>query len=309
MRSRRTVIGAVLILISLPVAVATIEAVSFHVRNRNNGSMVSSGERREYLLYVPRSYDRSRPTPLVISMHGAAGWPAQQMNLSGWNRVAESQGFLVVYPSGAEGTGPRVWHVAEAREVRFISELIDKLEAAYNIDPARIYANGLSNGGGMTFVLSCSLSSRIAAVGMVGAAQFLPWSWCTDHRAVPMIAFHGTADPMMPYNGGRSWIAPDLFPSVPAWTAAWARRNRCGAKPFESPVAADVTRIEYTDCADGAAVVLYRIQGGGHTWPGGKPLPEWLAGSTSNGIDATSQMWEFFRQHRLKETQAAARQK
>lgn len=309
MRSRRAVIGTVLILISLPVAVATIEAVSFHVRNRNNGSMASSGERREYLLYVPGSYDRSQPTPLVISMHGAAGWPAQQMNLSGWNRLAESQGFLVVYPSGAEGAGPRVWHVAEAREVRFISELIDKLEAGYNIDPARIYVNGLSNGGGMTFVLSCALSSRIAAVGMVGAAQFLPFSWCTDHRAVPMIAFHGTADPMMPYNGGRSWIAPDLFPSVPAWTAAWARRNRCGGKPVESPVAADVTRIEYTDCADGAAVVLYRIQGGGHTWPGGKPLPEWLAGSTSNGIDATSQMWEFFRQHRLKETQAAARQK
>jgi polyhydroxybutyrate depolymerase len=309
MRSRRTVLGAVLILIGLPVAVATIEAVSFHVRNRNNGSIVSSGVKREYLLHVPGSYDRSRPTPLVISMHGAAGWPAQQMNLSGWNRLAESQGFLVVYPSGAEGSGPRVWHEDDAREVRFISELIDKLEADYNIDPARIYANGLSNGGGMTFVLSCTLSSRIAAVGMVGAAHFLPWSWCTDQRAVPMITFHGTADPMMPYNGGRSWVAAGQFPSVPAFTAGWARRNRCGAKPVESPVAADVTRIEYTDCADGAAVVLYRIQGGGHTWPGGEPLPEWLAGSTSNGIDATSQMWEFFRQHRLRATQAAARQR
>ena len=82
------------------------------------------------------------------------------------------------------------------RDVRFISELIDKLEAAYNIDPARIYANGFSNGGGMAFVLSCTLSDRIAAVGMVGAAQTLPWSWCTDHRPVPMIAFHGTADPI-----------------------------------------------------------------------------------------------------------------
>ena len=80
-----------------------------------------------------------------------------------------------------------------ARDVRFISELIDKLEAAYNIDPTRIYANGLSNGGGMAFVLSCTLSDRIAAVGMVGAAQTLPWSWCTDRRPVPMIAvsWHG----------------------------------------------------------------------------------------------------------------------
>src|SRR5947209_15439212 len=88
------------------------------------------------------------------------------------------------------------------RDVRFISELIDTLRAAYNIDPTRIYANGLSIGGGMAFVLSCTLSDRIAAVGMVAAAQSLPSSWCTDHRPVPMIAFHGTADPIVPYQGG-----------------------------------------------------------------------------------------------------------
>src|SRR3989441_5213315 len=72
------------------------------------------------------------------------------------------------------------------RDVRFISELIDTLRAAYNIDPTRIYANGLSIGGGMAFVLSCTLSDRVAAVGMVAAAQSLPSSWCTDHRPVPI---------------------------------------------------------------------------------------------------------------------------
>ncbi len=251
--SRKTVIGAVLILISLPVVFALIEAVSFYVQNRNNGSMVSSGEKRKYLLYVPRSYDRSKPTPLVISMHGAGGWPTQQMNLSEWNRLAESQRFIVVYPSGAEGAGPRIWRVGPGtglmKDVRFISALIDKLEAAYHIDPARIYANGFSNGGGMAFVLSCALPDRIAAVGMVGAAQTLPWSWCTDHRAVPMIAFHGTADPFALYNGGASWVAPRSFPAVPTWTANWARRNRCGPNPVESAVATDVTRTEYSKCA------------------------------------------------------------
>src|SRR5205807_1426075 len=81
------------------------------------------------------------------------------------------------------GVGPRVWRVGSdfAKDVRFISEMIDKLEAAYNIDPARIYANGFSNGGGMAFVLSCTMSDRIAAVGMVGTAQTLPWSWCTEY--------------------------------------------------------------------------------------------------------------------------------
>jgi len=286
------VIGAVLILIGLPVVLALIAAVSFHLRNRNNGSIVSSGKSREYLLYVPKSYDRTKPTPLVISMHGAGGWPVQQMELSEWNRMAESQGFLVVYPAG---TGrPRVWHMSRGTDVRFISELIDTLEAVYNIDPARIYADGLSNGGGMAFVLSCTLSDRIAAVGMVGAAQLLPWSWCTDRRPVPMISFHGTADRFAPYNGGSSWVVARPLPNVETWTANWARRNRCGPKPVESAVAADVTRRDYKNCADDAAVVLYTILGGGHSWPGGKPLPEWFVGPTSRGVDATSQMWEFF---------------
>ena len=303
MNRRTMVFGAVLVLFALPAVFALIDAVTFSVRNRNNGSMVSSGQKREYLLYVPGSYDRSRPVPLVISMHGAGGWPVQQMELSQWNRLAESQGFLVVYPSGIGSAGPRVWHVDNGgglkRDVTFISELIDKLESTYNIDPSRIYANGISNGGGMSFVLSCKLSNRIAAVGMVAAAQTLPWSWCTDQRAVPMIAFHGTGDPMTPYNGGATWVASQLFPAVPTWTANWARRNRCGPNPVESAVATDVTRREYTNCADDAAVVLYTIRGGGHTWPGGKPLPEWFVGPTSRSIDATSQMWAFFRAHQL----------
>ncbi len=188
-----------------------------------------------------------------------------------------------------------------ASDVRFISELIDTLSAGYNIDPTRIYANGLSNGGGMAFVLSCTLSDRIAAVGMVAAAHLLPWSWCTDRRPVPAIVFHGTADRQVPYDGGTSWVAPDhRFPSIPAWGATWARRNGCRPDPVESAVAPDVTRIEYPACGGDAAVVLYRIEEGGHSWPGGKPLPEWFVGPTSNGVDATNEMWRFFRAHPLR---------
>ena len=292
-----------LVFIFLPAALALMEAVSFYVLNRNNGTIVSSGQKREYLLYVPRSYDRARPTPLVISMHGAGMWPAAQMETSQWNKVAESEGLIVVYPSGQGGGGPRVWRATGAAglmtDVRFISELIDTLKAAYNIDPTRIYANGLSNGGGMAFVLSCTLSDRIAAVGMVAAAQLLPWSWCSDRRPVPMIAFHGTADRATPYHGGLSWVAPRPFPDIPTWTANWAQRNRCQPSPIESAVATDVTRLEYTSCADEAAVVFYTVRGGGHTWPGGGPLPEWLVGPTSRSVDATNQMWAFFREHPL----------
>jgi polyhydroxybutyrate depolymerase len=256
------------------------------------------------------SLSLSRGPPLVISMHGAGGWPTLQRDLSEWNQLAETERFLVVYPSGAEAAGPRVWNVGRGpglmRDVRFLSDLIDKLEAAYNIDPARIYANGFSNGGGMAFVLSCTLSDRIAAVGMVGAAQTLPWSWCTEHRAVPMIALHGTADPMALYNGGQSWVAPRPFPAVPTWTASWARRNRCRPDPVESAVAADVTRREYVNCADGANVVLYTVHRGGHQWFGGQPLPKWYVGPYSRTINATRRMWEFFRAHRLSEGSQAA---
>src|SRR6185295_7621309 len=114
----------------------------------------------------------------------------------------------------------------------------------------------------------CTLSDRIAAVGMVASAQFLPWSACNDRRAVPMIAFHGTADRLAPYGGGTSLAARGhVFPSIPTFTAAWARRNHCGATPVESPVAADVTRLAYTGCADDADVVLYTLHGAGHLWP------------------------------------------
>src|SRR2546426_492952 len=243
-RNGKAVIGAVLALIILPVLLVLVEAVGFRVANRTNGSFMSSGQKREDLLYVPRSYDRSKPTALVIKLHGAGVWGAAQKETSQWNRVADEHGFIVVYPSGEGGGGPRGWHEGDgaepSRDVRFISELIDTLEVRYNIDPRMIYANGLSNGGGMSFVLSCTMSDRIAAVGLVAAAHLLPWEWCTDRRPVPMIAFHGTADPEVPYNGGRAWGAPERVSSIPARTANWARRNRCGTRPPASAAAADV---------------------------------------------------------------------
>ena len=300
---RRKVLRTVLLILSLPVVVALVETASFRIAHRSNGTLLSSGEQREYLLHVPASYDRTRPTALVISLHGAALWPAAQMKLSQWNDEAERQGFIVVYPSGLKGKGPRIWRAGgdagRAKDVRFISELIDTISAAYSVDAARIYANGLSNGGGMSFVLSCTLSDRIAAVGMVGAAHLQPWKSCTDPRPVPMISFHGTADRAAPYLGGKSRVAVRAFPSIPGWTAASARRNGCAVNPVESAVAADVVRIEYRNCTDDADVVLYRIDGGGHTWPGGEPLPKWLAGTTSHGVNATAEMWKFFWEHPL----------
>jgi polyhydroxybutyrate depolymerase len=211
-------------------------------------------------------------------------------------------------PPAFEGTGfgPKSWEMTGSEtpsrmpDVIFISELIDKLAASYNIDKTRIYANGMSNGGGMAFVLSCTMSDRIAAVGMVSAGLDPGWSWCTDHRPVPVIAFHGTADPICLYNGGYSRLAGGTFPSVPVFMANWSRRNRSVPNPIESGVAADVTRLQYTDCTDDAGVVLYTVKGEGHQWPGGKQVAaEWMVGRYSHSINATRQMWAFFREHQL----------
>jgi polyhydroxybutyrate depolymerase len=271
---------------------------AFASLNETNGTISSSGQTRRYLLYVPKTYDRSEPTPLVISLHGGALWPAAEMGISRWNDVADEDGFLVVYPSGSEV--PRVWPMGQRSlelDVKFISDLIDKLEAGYNIDPNRIYADGMSNGGGMAFALSCKLSDRIAAVGAVAAAQTLEWNRCGDSRPVPTVAFHGTADPMALYQGGSSPISPGQFPNIRDWTARVARRNRCSADPSETRITSNVRRLAYKNCPENADVILYTVEGGGHTWPGGKSLPESMLGRTTREINATRVIWEFFVQH------------
>jgi len=302
---REQVPGSILSVIRnlLPLAITAFVSVfclaAFASLNETNGTIVSSGEKRQYLLYVPKTYDRSKATPLIISLHPAATWPAAEMEISRWNELADEQGFIVVYPSGSDE--PRVWPMGPrslGRDVRFISDLIDKLEAAYNIDPTRIYADGMSNGGGMAFALSCRLSDRIAAVGAVAAAQALPWNECGSSKPVPTVAFHGTADTFAPYQGGSSPVSPDPFPNIRDWTARVARRNQCKGDPIDARITESVRRLAYKNCAENADVILYTVEGGGHTWPGGKPLPEWTVGCTTRDINATRVMWEFFVEHR-----------
>lgn len=290
-------------IIGTALLLAVLLAAAFLTANRTNGTLVSGGEKRAYLLYVPESYNPARPAPLVISIQGFAEWPAHQAQISRWNRLADEQGIIMVYPSGtgfplrwrtfgksASDTDPR-------QDIQFISDLIDRLEREYNIDPARIYANGLSNGGGMSFVLSCELSDRIAAVGMVAGAYMYPWESCQPARPVPAVLFHGTADPVVPYLGGPSHSFDLPFPSIPEWAAEYARRNGCAASPQEIAPTGAVRGLRWKDCA--ADVVFFTIDGGGHTWPGGEPLPEFITGPTSPDIDATRVMWEFFSAHPL----------
>lgn len=299
--SGRRALGATLAILWTPALAALALAVSWHLGNRDDHTLVSNGTERGYVLYVPRSYDPTAPTPLVISLHGAGLWGAGQRSASRWDRVADRGRFIVAYPSALAGNGPRAWAAApESREpgdIRFISDLIDTLRARYNIDTTRIYANGLSNGGGMSFALSCASRRRVAAVGLVGAALTMPFESCPSTEPVPAIVFHGTGDRWTPYRGGASWVAPRPFPSVPGFVAAWARRNGCVGAPVESEVAPRITRREWTRCASDATVSFYTIVDGGHTWPGGGELPGSWLGETNRDIDASAAMWDFFRRH------------
>ena len=294
-----------LVVVGLPLLLIGFIGGAFLIANRTNGTLLSAGEQRKYLVYVPDSYDPSVPAPLVISLHGFVEWPAHQMQISGWNELADEYGFIVVYPSG---TGfPLRWRtggadfdrVETAKDVQFITDLIDQLSAEYNVDRNRIYANGLSNGGGMTMVLACELSERIAAVGSVAGAFRYPREECQPARPVPAILFHGTADPIVSYEGGPSRSFDIPFPSISEWVAELAQYNGCDSTPHDLPPSGTVSGIQYAGCA--ADVVFYTITGGGHSWPGGEPLPEWIAGTTSEDIDATRKMWEFFQEHPLEE--------
>jgi len=267
--------------------------------------VLTGGKQRTYLLHVPKTYEPGRPTPLVICLPGFGEWPAHLMRISHWNRVADESGFLVVYPCGR--SFPLRWHCdpgadtpEQARQdVQFISDLIDQLKQSYNIDEARVYANGLSNGGGMSFLLACRLSERIAAIGIVGGAFLLPWTEYKPKRPVPAIVFHGTADPLAPFHGGPSRLVEIAFPDVPQWFQSLAERNGCRSEPVSLPATGSARGLCYTGGTSKAEVMFYTVRGGGHTWPGGEAMPTFLVGKTIPDVDAARLMWNFFKEHAM----------
>jgi polyhydroxybutyrate depolymerase len=248
-------------------------------------TLESGGVTRRYLLHVPASYQAGQATSLVLDFHGFSATPAEEQALSRMSRKADEAGFIVAYPEGRDKTWASGPSAEGETDVAFVRDLIDALSGDYTIDPARVYATGISNGGGMVNRLGCDLSDHIAAIAPVSGA-YLGYAQCTPARAVPDIAFHGTADQIVPYGGeGRA------LPPVHDWAAAWAARNGCDAAPAVTFQQSDVTAETWSDCRDSADVVLYTITGQGHTWPGSG-----LFGATRT-IDATDLIWTFLAEH------------
>lgn len=260
--------------------------------NNRRWTLEHGGRTREFLVHVPDGYDANVPTPVVFDFHGRLFTATLQLGLTGMRDVADDEGFIVVH---AEGVG-RTWNggvccgeaaMDNVDDVGFVSAMIDELDAALCVDDRRVFATGMSNGGFLSHRLACELSDRIAAIapvaGVLGIAQ------CAPSRAVPVFHFHGNDDNIVGYDGIRGYL------SVADSMEGWVDRNGCGQASNVYFMQDDVTCEAWTGCNAGAEVRLCTIDGGGHTWPGGTPLPG--LGRTTNTIDASSLMWDFFEAH------------
>jgi polyhydroxybutyrate depolymerase len=201
--------------------------------------------------------------------------------------LADREGFAVAYPA-ALGLLP-AWSVDAAgpgnRDVAFVRDLVAAI--AGSIPVADVFVAGMSNGGGMAGRLACDAADLVTAAAPVAAAHTS--EMCSPSRPVPVVAFHGTGDLIVPYRG----FAPLGLPPIEAWAAAWAQRNGCTPESVREGVADDVEVRSWGDC--GADVVLYTVDGGRHGWPGSDRAFSVLDSTTS--IDASEIMWEFFRRH------------
>jgi polyhydroxybutyrate depolymerase len=249
----------------------------------------SAGETREILVHLPPDLGTA-PVPLILNFHGFSSNAAEQEALSGMSDLADQAGFIVVYPQALGD--PAGWRVgpgeAVEKDTTFIAELLDELEANYPIDRRRVFATGMSNGGGMVHRLGCEMADRFAAIAAVSGAYLLS-EICSPSRPLPVLAFHGAGDRLVPYDG-----AGKVLPPIPTWAARWASRDGCDDSSQLFFDQEGVVGERWSNCDGEAEVILYTIEGGGHTWPGANPLS-----AASDSIDASATIWDFFQSHPL----------
>jgi polyhydroxybutyrate depolymerase len=270
----------------------------------NDRSMDVDGWTRTYRIYVPASYNGQTSFPLVIVLHGGGGTGIGMESLTGFSILAEQENFFVVYPDAAvgnhwaDGRGTTPAEQQGVNDVRFIDALIDEISRKVVINTLRVYVCGFSNGSMMTNLLACELSTRFAAVGGVSGQLAEKKRDLFPATTVGIIYCHGTADPAVPYQGG-SIPGPidERVISTNELISFWVGKNRTAVKPV-------ITLLPDIDPNDGTRVIhyaflhgeagsevhLYRIQGGGHSWPGSSGSDH-----VCHDINATTLIWEFFK--------------
>lgn len=257
-------------------------------------TIFSGGMERSYILYVPDIDDPSRPMPLVFNFHGLGSTGEAQFAYSEFAALADIHKFIVVSPQGIGNS----WNAGECCDVAaeaavddvgFTADMIEQVSSEYCVDPDRIYASGMSNGGFMSYRLACEMADRFAAIGPV-AARNMTVS-CAPSRPVPMIAMNGTLDILVEY------------PQAALDAEAWAAANQCSPESTLVYQQGDVTCASYNECAQGATTEFCTVDEGGHTWPGAidlfelDPVQYYWAGKTTQDIDGSAEIWRFFSEH------------
>jgi polyhydroxybutyrate depolymerase len=267
------------------------------------------GVKREYLVYVPKNFDPAKKHPLVLAFHGGGGSAKRSLEFFGFNEVADTAGFLVVYPNGIK----KGWN--DGRQVKkhthddvgFIRKLIEQLKKNYLIDANKIFATGMSNGGLFSFTLGLKLSDQIKAIAPVCAT--IGMDTFNDYRpeySFSCLLINGTDDPIVPYNGGTvsvKFIKRGQCTPTDATLARLLSLNSCDQSPavksFPDTDKNDGCTAEkfVYNCGQGLEVQFIKITGGGHTWPGGKQyLGKRLVGNVCRDFQAEKEIWNFFRQ-------------
>ena len=245
--------------------------------------LTSSGRERTYRLFVPPGYDGRTPLPLVLDLHGSGGTADRQAETSRFETLAASEGVLVAtLQAAAEGNRWNVPVTAERPDdVRYVSDVIDDVAKRACTDGRRVYATGFSGGARMSSLLACKLNSRIAAIAPMSG---LRWPGRCEGRAVPVLTFHGLADPQNTYDGHVASRAGEWDESVPEALAGWAKHNKCKGDAVLDDPPGPLSTLSYKGCS--AEVRLVRIDGLVHTW-------------ARNEVDATAEAWKFFSGQRL----------
>jgi polyhydroxybutyrate depolymerase len=263
------------------------------------------GLTRTYKLYVPNIYTTAGVSvPLMFNIHGLGSNADQQHLYSEFAAIADTENFIICLPNGTNnGTGQQFFNAGFGNtvdDIGFINALIDTLIQDYDIDTTKIFSTGMSNGGFMSLTLACELSNRIAKVASVtGTMTLLQANNCAPEKGMPVMLIHGTLDLTVPYNGIGGTAG--TFLSVDSVINFWKRLNETDATAVYNAVpnisttdGSTAERFDYTNGIDNSSVVLYKITGGGHTWPGATFLIPGN-GNTNQDVEASEEIWKFFK--------------
>ena len=279
--------------------------ITFAQSQTIDGTINVDGLERSHKLYIPTNFTPNMP--LVLNLHGYTSNAFQQVFYSSMTTVAESNDFMLVFPEGTtDQYGVTFWNSEIAGEdvddLGYLIALIDSMIVNYQVDADRVYMCGMSNGGFMSYYSACEMTDKIAAIASVtGTMNNVIYDNCNPTRSIPVLEIHGTQDSTVPYLGLENSGSFQTMMATEDVVDFWVNHNNCSQtevielENLSSTDLSTVTRFSYTGGTNGASVELYRVNEGGHTWPGSIiSLPGIV---TNHDINASEVIWEFFNQY------------